>query len=76
MNAELFSYTVQGIAKIRASSDRKECVQAFFQKCRPSWLVGSQSQIDLKRGNHHVVIRPPQRVQRLPRHQHRFTAQG
>ncbi|MGR4869011.1 enoyl-CoA hydratase/isomerase family protein [Variovorax sp. LARHSF232] len=37
----LVAETVQGIADIRASAEGREGVQAFLQKRKPNWLLGS-----------------------------------
>jgi methylglutaconyl-CoA hydratase len=39
IDATLQSYTVEGIASIRASTEGREGVQAFLQKRKPSWLL-------------------------------------
>ncbi len=39
IDASLIARTVEGIASIRASSEGKEGVQSFLQKCKPNWLV-------------------------------------
>ena len=38
IDAKLIAHTVVGIASIRASSEGKEGVQSFLQKCKPNWL--------------------------------------